>query len=45
MNRTALAVGVAVAAVVAALGIGWTIGNAWDGQGPVAPPPHGAGVR
>lgn len=34
MNRAAIAIGVAVAAVVAALGIGWTIGNAYDGQGP-----------
>ena len=34
MNRAAIAIGVAVAAVVAALGIGWTLGNAYDGQGP-----------
>jgi uncharacterized protein (DUF305 family) len=34
MNRAAIAIAVAVAAVVAALGIGWTVGNAWDGQGP-----------
>jgi uncharacterized protein (DUF305 family) len=34
MNRAAIAVAVAVTAVVAALGIGWTIGNAYDGQGP-----------
>jgi uncharacterized protein (DUF305 family) len=34
MNRAAIATGVAVTAVVAALGIGWTVGNAWDGDGP-----------